>query len=147
MQLHVTSTSPFARMARIAIIEKALEDRVSVQLAATRQADSPYYEINASGRVPCLVRDNGPALESSELICAYLDSIGEGPQLAGHPMPRTGSTAVSKCWHAAFSTALPCGAANCAAPLTNAHQASSPMKRTEQIGCWMYGLARLAIRS
>lgn len=85
MQLHVTSTSPYARMVRITIIEKALEDRVLIQLASTRQADSPYYGINPSGRVPCLIRDDGSRLEGSELICAYLDRIGEGPQLVWPP--------------------------------------------------------------
>jgi glutathione S-transferase len=81
MQLHVTSTSPYARMTRIAVIEKALEGRVTVQLAQTRQTGSPYYEINPSGRVPCLVRDDGSRFEDSTLICAYLDRIGAGPQL------------------------------------------------------------------
>ena len=72
MKLYVTPASPFARMARIVVIETNLGARVEVIAAQTRTADSPYYRINPSGRVPYLVRDDGAGMEESELICAYL---------------------------------------------------------------------------
>jgi glutathione S-transferase len=72
MRLYVTQLSPFARMARIVVLEKKLERRVEVVPAKTRTDDSPYYRINPSGRVPYLVRDDGVGMEESELICAYL---------------------------------------------------------------------------
>ena len=59
MELYVTPGSPYARMARIVVIEKSLESRVEVIFAQTRTAGSPYYQINPSGRVPYLVRDDG----------------------------------------------------------------------------------------
>ncbi len=83
MKLHITPGSPYARMARIVIIEKGLEDRVEVVLAKTRTPDSPYYMINPSGRVPFLERDDGPGYEDSPLICLYLDGLGGKPTL--HP--------------------------------------------------------------
>lgn len=83
MKLHITPGSPYARMARIVIIEKGLEDRVEVVLAKTRTPDSPYYMINPSGRVPFLERDDGPGYEDSPLICLYLDGLGGKPAL--HP--------------------------------------------------------------
>ena len=52
MKLYITLISSYARLARILVIEKALEDRVEVIAAKTRIADSPYYQINPSGRVP-----------------------------------------------------------------------------------------------
>lgn len=82
MELYVTPTSPYARMARIAVIEKGLSEQVKVRLALTRTENSPYYAINPSGRVPCLVRAGGPNLEDSQLICAYFDEIGSGPSIA-----------------------------------------------------------------
>ena len=82
MKLYVTPLSPYARFARIVVIEKGLEDRVSVIHARTRVAGSPYYEINPSGRVPYLVLDDGTALEESALICAYLDQLDGEPSLA-----------------------------------------------------------------
>ncbi len=79
MKLYITPGSPYARMARIVVIEKGLENRVDVITAQTRRADSPYYRINPSGRVPYLVRDDGVGLEESALICAYLDHLDGRP--------------------------------------------------------------------
>jgi glutathione S-transferase len=80
MKLYVTYTSPYARLARIVVIEKALEDRVAIIEAKTRTRDSPYYQINPSGRVPYLVDDAGVGMEDSQLICAYLDSLDGKPR-------------------------------------------------------------------
>jgi glutathione S-transferase len=75
MKLYITPGSPYARMVRIVILEKNLEDRVEIINAKTRHADSPYYRINPSGRVPYLICDDGVALEESSLICAWLDHL------------------------------------------------------------------------
>jgi glutathione S-transferase len=83
MELYVTYTSPYARLARILVIEKGLEDRVVVIAAKTRTVDSPYYRINPSGRVPYLIDDAGIGMEDSRLICAYLDSLDGKPRF--HP--------------------------------------------------------------
>jgi len=63
MKLYVTFTSPYARLARIFMIEKGLEDRVDVIEAKTRVANSPYYRINPSGRVPYLIDESGAGME------------------------------------------------------------------------------------
>jgi glutathione S-transferase len=81
MKLYITPGSPYARMARIVVLEKKLESRVETIVAKTRAADSPYYGINPSGRVPYLVRDDGVGIEESALICAYLDRLDGAPQL------------------------------------------------------------------
>src|SRR3954447_7231596 len=79
MKLYITPGSPYARMARIVVLEKGLADRVEVIEALTREADSPYYAINPSGRVPYLVRDDGVGLEESGLVCAWLDHCAGAP--------------------------------------------------------------------
>jgi glutathione S-transferase len=79
MKLYVTPGSPYARMARIMVLEKGLGSRVEVIEAKTRTADSPYYGINPSGRVPFLLRDDGVGLEESALICSYLDHLDGAP--------------------------------------------------------------------
>lgn len=79
MKLHVTLTSPYARMARIVMLEKRLEARVEILVARTRVSDSPYYAVNPSGRVPYLICDDGTGLEDSGLICAYLDHLDGEP--------------------------------------------------------------------
>ena len=79
MKLYVTPGSPYARMARIVVLEKKLADRVEIVAAQTRTANSPYYQINPSGRVPYLVRDDGVGMEESAVICAYLDRLDGKP--------------------------------------------------------------------
>lgn len=81
MKLYYTKTSPYARLARMLVIEKGLEGRVELIEAQTRVPDSPYYQINPSGRVPYLVRDAGRPMEDSQLICQYLDSLDGRPRL------------------------------------------------------------------
>jgi glutathione S-transferase len=78
MKLYVTPGSPYARIARIVVIEKGMQDLVEVIVAQTRTANSPYYAVNPSGRVPYLVRNDGVGLEESAVICTWLDdSHGE----------------------------------------------------------------------
>jgi glutathione S-transferase len=80
MKLYITSGSPYARMARIVVLEKGLVDQIEILPARTREIDSPYYAIAPSGRVPYLVRDDGSALEESSLICAWLDQVEGRPR-------------------------------------------------------------------
>jgi len=79
MKLYITPGSPYARMARVVVLEKRLESRVETIVAKTRVADSPYYHINPSGRVPYLISDDGVGMEESALICAYLDHVDGNP--------------------------------------------------------------------
>lgn len=79
IRLYITPGSPYARMARVVILEKGLEGRVEIIAAKTRTADSPYYRINPSGRVPYLITEAGLGLEESALICAYLDHLDGKP--------------------------------------------------------------------
>src|SRR5260370_18084926 len=80
MKLYVTSGSPYAGLARMVVVEKGLEGRVEILEAKTRTVDSPYYQINPSGRVPYLVDDAGIGMEDSQVICAYLDSLDGKPR-------------------------------------------------------------------
>jgi glutathione S-transferase len=80
MKLYITTGSPYARMARIMVLEKTLEDRVEIVPAQTRSIDSPYFKINPSGRVPYLIRDDGVGLEESAVVCRYLDHLDGNPQ-------------------------------------------------------------------
>ena len=79
MKLYITPGSPYARVARIVVLETGLQDRVEVIPARTRAVDSPYYAVNPSGRVPYLVRDDGVGLEESAVICAWLDHCHGDP--------------------------------------------------------------------
>ena len=80
VKLYITLTSPYARLARIVVLEKELDDKVEQIIAKTRQADSPYYQVNPSGRVPCLILSAGTRLEESQLVCSYLDHLDAAPR-------------------------------------------------------------------
>ncbi len=84
MKLYITAGSPYARIARIVTLEKGLEGRVEIVPAQTRLAESPYYRVNPSGRVPYLVRDDGVGMEGSAVICRYLDHL-DGRQVFDLP--------------------------------------------------------------
>ncbi|HWE20258.1 MAG TPA: glutathione S-transferase family protein [Hyphomicrobiaceae bacterium] len=88
MKLYVTYTSPYARLARILVLEKGLGNRVEIIEAKTRRPGSPYYQINPSGRVPYLIDDAGVGMEDSQLICAYLDGLDGEPRFH-HPLQAT----------------------------------------------------------
>jgi len=79
LKLYITPGSPYARMARIVVLEKRLEERVEILSAKTRTKNSPYYAVNPSGRVPYLLREDGVGMEESALICAYLDHLDGEP--------------------------------------------------------------------
>src|ERR1700751_4201993 len=85
MKLYITPGSPYARLARILVIEKGLGDRVEIIEAKTRTVDSPYYRINPFGRVPYLVDDAGVGMEDSQLICAFLDGLDGRPRFHNGP--------------------------------------------------------------
>src|SRR4051812_44597983 len=81
LKLYITPGSPYARMARIAVLEKGLEREVEFVQAKTRTAGSPYYSINPSGRVPYLLCEDGTGFEESAVICAYLDHLRGRPTM------------------------------------------------------------------
>jgi len=89
MKLYVTFTSPYARMVRIVILEKHQQGHVEIIKAQTRKPDSPYYSISPSGRVPYLIRNDGVAMEDSQLICAFIDHL-DGAPVFDHPSGSAG---------------------------------------------------------
>jgi glutathione S-transferase len=82
MRLFMSQPSPFARKCRIVIREHGLAGRVEeIAVPAPYGAYTPLTSVNPIGQVPTLVDEDGVTTTNSPLICAYLDSIGEGPKL------------------------------------------------------------------
>lgn len=76
MKLIYSGASPYARKARAAAIETGLADRIEM-LEINPWADPDgYRDINPVGKVPALVRDDGPALYQSNVVCEFLDAHG-----------------------------------------------------------------------
>lgn len=84
MQLYVTPTSPFARLALIVRAEKSVEDRVELVWTRTRIPDDPMLAFNPSGRIPFLRLPNGEGFEDTDIIVEYLDRLRR-PLIFGAP--------------------------------------------------------------
>lgn len=76
MHLISSPTSPFVRKVRVLLHETGLADRVSETPAATTPfATAPdVAAANPLGKIPALLREDGPALHDSRVICRYLDA-------------------------------------------------------------------------
>ena len=87
MKLYGTTTSPYARIARIVVFEKNLQNNVEFIWIKTRIPNDPFLSINSSGRVPFLLLSNGFGLEDTPAIVDYLDAL-QKPFLFLHGMDR-----------------------------------------------------------
>lgn len=80
MQLIQAPASPFARKARVVIHETGLQGRIEeVQVQTNPLAQDPtLVRANPLGKIPALLRDDGPAIYDSRVITRYLDSLAGG---------------------------------------------------------------------
>ncbi|TFL19283.1 glutathione S-transferase [Jannaschia formosa] len=79
MQLLSSPASPFARKCRVTLLELGQTDvEVRTVTANPLGGDADLNAANPSGKIPCLIRDDGPALYDSRVITRYLDAIGGG---------------------------------------------------------------------
>ena len=83
MKLYGTKTSPYARIIRIVIFEKKLEDKIELVWAKTRVPGDPMLKFNLSGRVPFLLLDDGMGIEDTPVLVQFLDSL-KNPMLFSH---------------------------------------------------------------
>ncbi len=78
MQLYYSLNSPYARKARIIILELGLKARVE-DVIVSLPADAKLRAVNPLGKIPALILDDGSAIYNSPVICEYLDELGNGP--------------------------------------------------------------------
>ncbi len=84
-KLWIGQFSPFARKARIVVLEKNLSDEVEEIVVNTTplENDKALKSHNPLGKIPCLTLENGGLIADSRVICRFLDDIGQGASL--HP--------------------------------------------------------------
>lgn len=88
MHLFLNNTSPYARIARIALEEKGYAD-VGTEVVDP-WADAPaLLAANTAARVPALITDQGPCLTESLLIVLWLESERPAPTLLGEDRAAT----------------------------------------------------------
>lgn len=76
MQLITAKPSPFGRKVKVTLMEAGQMDAVErVEVMTTPVAtDLKVAAANPVGKIPALVRDDGPTIYDSRVICRYLDS-------------------------------------------------------------------------
>lgn len=85
MKLYMKPTSPYARKVRVVAMEAGLADRVVMEEPPLRESGNTFWKLNPTGMIPALVTDNGELVVESNVICEYLDAMGNGQHL--YPAP------------------------------------------------------------
>jgi glutathione S-transferase len=80
MRLYHSATSPYVRKVMVLLVETGQHDDVILVPATGHPLDPGTLPLaqNPLGKVPCLERDDGPALYDSRVICRYLDAHAGG---------------------------------------------------------------------
>ena len=79
MKLYITRNSPFARIARVALIDAGLADRTEVITVQTRKPDSEFFKISPLARVPVLALGNDLIADTAD-ACACFDYLTKSQQ-------------------------------------------------------------------
>lgn len=87
LSLYYSPTSPFVRKVMVTLIETDQRADVTLVPAHTTPMapDAALLSANPMGKVPALVREDGPAIYDSRVICRYLDARAAA---ALYPEPR-----------------------------------------------------------
>ncbi|MDX8353159.1 glutathione S-transferase [Cognatiyoonia sp. IB215182] len=86
MQLLISPASPYVRKVRVLLRETDLLDRVEeVDVSTTPLASDPkVLAANPAGKIPALVRGDGPALYDSRVITRFLNDYADARLYPDH---------------------------------------------------------------
>lgn len=86
MTLYFAPRSPYVRKVRVVAMECGLAERISLRLTSSPRDDDTLRSINPVCQVPALVLEDGAGLFDSTVICEYLSTLVDVPNL----LPVTG---------------------------------------------------------
>ena len=95
MKLIYSPTSPYVRKVRIVFLEKKVD--IDLESNSVWAADTNIGTYNPLGKVPCLVLDDGEAIQDSRVIAEYADALSPVSKLI--PADHRGRATV-KTWEA-----------------------------------------------
>jgi glutathione S-transferase len=83
MKLLYQTHSPYARKALVFAYEVGLAEQIEVVHHETSPLvrNEEVFAQNPLGKVPVLMRPDGPPIFDSDVICGYLDTVHRGPRL------------------------------------------------------------------
>lgn len=74
MELLGSGASPFVRKARVCLAEAGITDIPFVEVTASPMGgEEKINAANPLGKIPALVRDDGPTIYDSNVVCRFLD--------------------------------------------------------------------------
>jgi glutathione S-transferase len=77
VKLFYSPTSPYVRKVMACAIMRGVEGRIENLPTNPHQSPPELLEKNPLSKVPCLITDDGVSLSGSQLICEYIDTLGE----------------------------------------------------------------------
>lgn len=93
MKLIIATPSPFARKARIALLEKGISFETVIDNPWNPGAQAPGF--NPLGKIPVLLTDDGNTVFDSKVIVEYLDAVHPAvPMLPAEPLLRAAAKQV-----------------------------------------------------
>jgi glutathione S-transferase len=109
VKLYYSSTSPYVRKVVACAIIRGLDGRIDKHTTNPHASPADLVADNPLSKVPCLVTDDGLSLFGSQLICEYLDSLGEElPLFPGHGAPRWRALKYQSLGDGILDAAVPC---------------------------------------
>ncbi|HVZ07635.1 glutathione S-transferase N-terminal domain-containing protein [Rhodopila sp.] len=81
MKLYYSPTSPYVRKVMACAIIRGLDGRIDKVPTNPHESPAVLLADNPLSKVPTLVTDDRVSLFGSQLICEYLDSLGDAPAL------------------------------------------------------------------
>ena len=109
MKLYYSSTSPYVRKVMACAIIRGLDTRVEKHSTNPHESPVDLVADNPLSKVPCLITDDGLPMFGSQLICEYLDSLGdELPLFPAHGAPRWRALRLQSLGDGILDAAVPC---------------------------------------
>jgi len=81
VKLYYSPTSPYVRKVMACAITRGLDSQIERHATNPHLSPDDLVADNPLSKVPCLLTDDGLSLFGSQLICEFLDSLGDELQL------------------------------------------------------------------
>jgi glutathione S-transferase len=109
VKLYYSPTSPYVRKVMACAIIRGLDGRIEKHASNPHASPADLVADNPLSKVPCLVTDDGMSLFGSQLICEYLDSLGEElPMFPPHGASRWRALKFQSLGDGILDAAVPC---------------------------------------
>jgi glutathione S-transferase len=109
MKIYYSATSPYVRKVMACAIIRGLDGRIEKHPSNPHESPADLVADNPLSKVPCLVTDDGVSLFGSQLVCEYLDSLGDAlPLFPGSGAARWRALKFQSLGDGILDAAVPC---------------------------------------